>query len=462
MRWYGVFVVVALSVTAGCGGVHNMPQNVPLSGEALVQADPNTRANFALDDDMLVTLSFSGGGTRAAAFSYGALRAFSETPVPARFGGGTMIDRVDFVSGVSGGSIPAAYFGLKKRAMLDDFRENFLLRNPEEALNTQVNLANLGRGLSGGVNQDTQLSGWLNQHLFKGATFKELREGHPRVWINSSDIYNRTPFVFGHTAFDALCSDLDAFPVADAVAASSAVPVAFAPIVIQSYGENCTRPLPQKVLRAVNDKNTNPMLRAFAQALMRYRDGSMKYVKLLDGGLVDNYGLSGFTIARLAADRPYEPMTQHEAVKIRRAMFLLVDSGRGPTDSKWTAQIEGPSGAELVAATSDTALDASVRASYTAFQQVTSDWQRQLIGWRCSLPPAERKRLGIKPGWNCRDVKFFVGRVDFAQFDGNRAAALNAIKTRFTLPADQVELLIQSGEEAVRMSPTFRAFLGSL
>jgi NTE family protein len=115
---------------------------------------------------MLVTLSFSGGGTRAAAFSYGALRAFNETSVPARAGGGVMIDRVDFVSGVSGGSVPAAYFGLKKRAMLDDFQENFLLRNPEEALNTQVNLANLGRGLSGGVNQDTQLSGWINQHLF--------------------------------------------------------------------------------------------------------------------------------------------------------------------------------------------------------------------------------------------------------------------------------------------------------
>jgi hypothetical protein len=155
-------------------------------------------------------------------------------------------------------------------------------------------------------------------------------------------------------------------------------------------------------------------------------------------------------------------MTPHEAVKIRRAMFLLVDAGRAHTDSKWVSQLDGPSGAELVAATSDTALDASVRASYTAFQQVTSEWQRQLIGWRCSLPPAERKRLGVKPGWNCRDVKFFVGRVDFGQFDGTRAAALNAIKTRFTLPADQVELLIQSGDEAVRNSATFRAFLGSL
>jgi NTE family protein len=281
------------------------------------------------------------------------------------------------------------------------------------------------------------------------------------VWINASDIYNRTPFVFGQTAFNALCSDLNSYPIADAVAASSAVPVAFAPVIIESYGGKCTTPLPAKVERAVRDVNANPMLRSFALAISRYRDGSMKYVKLLDGGLVDNYGLSGFTIARLAADRPYEPMTPEQAVKIRRSMFLLIDAGRGPSGN-WASKLEGPRGAELVAAAADTAIDASVRASYTAFQQVIHEWQRQLIGWRCSLPPAERKRLGVKPGWNCRDLKFFVGRVDFAQFTGERAAALNVIPTRFRLPPEQVETLIEAGREATRSSPAYRAFVGSL
>jgi NTE family protein len=461
MRWYRVFGLVIFSAAAGCASVHNTPQNVPLTGEGRSAADPNAGGGPILDNDILLALSFSGGGTRAAAFSFGALQAFDETPVPQRLGGGPLIDRVDFVSGVSGGSIPAAYFGLKKRAMLSDFRENFLLQNPEEAIDTQVNLATLGRGLSGGVNEDTRLSGWLNQHLFKGATFQELRATRPRVWINASDIYNRTPFVFGQTAFNALCSDLNSFPIADAVAASSAVPVAFAPVIIESYGDKCATPLPAKVERAVHDVNANPMLRSFALAISRYRDGSMKYVKLLDGGLVDNYGLSGFTIARLAADRPYEPMTPEQAVKIRRSMFLLIDAGRGPSGN-WTSQLEGPRGAELVAAAADTAIDASVRASYTAFQQVINEWQRQLIGWRCSLPPAERKRLGVKPGWNCRDLKFFVGRVDFAQFTGERAAALNAIPTRFRLPPEQVEILIEAGREATRTSPTYRAFVGSL
>ena len=52
------------------------------------------------------------------------------------------------------------------------------------------------------------------------------------------------------------------------------------------------------------------MLKTFAEATARYRNGSMRYIKLLDGGLVDNYGLSGFTIARLSADTPYGPLTR--------------------------------------------------------------------------------------------------------------------------------------------------------
>lgn len=462
MRWCCVFVGVLLAVT-GCAPVHNLPANLPLSEAAALEVDPNAPRTALTDNNLLVALSFSGGGMRAAAFSHGALLALDETPMPPRAGGGRMIEQVDFVSGVSGGSIPAAYFGLKKRAALADFREQFLLQNPEEALETRVNLATLGRGLSGGVNEDRRLSDWLNRHLFHGATFGDLRASRrPRIWINASDIYNRTPFVFGQTAFNALCSNLAAYPLADAVAASSAVPVAFAPIIIESYGDKCATPLPPWIERAARDVNAPPMLRSFAQGIERYRDGSMKYVKLLDGGLVDNYGLSGFTIARLSAQRPYEPMTPERAVRIRRALFLLVDAGRGPSQSGWTAKLEGPSGAELVAAAADTAIDASVRASYTAFQQVTSEWQRQLIAWRCSLPPAERKKLGVKPGWNCRDLKFFVGRVDFDQLDKERAKELNRVPTRFKLPAEQVDLLIGAGRDAVRANPTFRAFLGSL
>ena len=91
-----------------------------------------------------MALAFSGGGTRAAAFAYGAMRGLDRLPTR---NGGTYFDRVIFISGVSGGSVAAAYFGLKGRAALADFRERFLLQNAEEDLNTRVGLVNLARGL---------------------------------------------------------------------------------------------------------------------------------------------------------------------------------------------------------------------------------------------------------------------------------------------------------------------------
>ena len=209
-----------------------------------------------------------------------------------------MIDHVEFLSGVSGGAITAAYFGLNGRAALADFRERFLMRDAEESLSTTITPLSLARAYEGGINDAQQFPRWLDDNLFHGATFRDLDERRPRVWINASDIYNRTPFIFSSETFGAICSDLASYPVANAVAASAAMPVIFAPVVLRTFPDGCTSPMPEWIGRARHEAGTPPLLRAYADAIARYRDGSMSYIKLLDGGLVDNYGLSGFTIAR--------------------------------------------------------------------------------------------------------------------------------------------------------------------
>jgi NTE family protein len=343
-----------------------------------------------------------------------------------------------------------------------DFREKFLLRDGEEALRTRPTLANLSRALAGGINDATGLTRWLDENLFHGATFAEFRaDRRPRIWINASDIYNRTTFVFGQTAFSAMCSDLSTYPIADAVAASAAVPVVFAPVVIQTYAGGCKRPLPEWIERARRDAAAPPMLKSFATAIGRYHDGSMPFIKLLDGGLVDNYGLSGFTIARLSATTPYGPLTPRQGVRLRRVLMLVVDAGRGPSGN-WTQQVEGPSGPELVVAAADTAIDASVRASYTAFDQTMTEWQAALVRWRCGLSATERQRLSAPANWNCRDVKFFVTRVGFETLGSERATALDAVKTSFRLPPETVDTLIAAGRDALRANTTFTTFLKSL
>ena len=451
--------VACSALLVACAQIHNDPINQPLTAGAKPSAELG-RDVETFYDDTVVALSFSGGGMRAAAFSYGVLTALDQMPTPGR--STSLLDRVDFVTGVSGGSVLAAYYGLKKRKALADFKQRFLLRNAEEGLQTNLNLTNIARGLQGGINDTTQFPKWLDDNLFDHATYKSLLfQRRPFVWINASDVYNRTPFVFGNVIFGALCSDLASYPIALAVAASAAVPVVFAPIVIQGFPGGCSVPLPAWVERVRSRQDAPPMLKLFANALERYHSGEVRYVKLLDGGLVDNYGLAGLTIARLASDTPYGPLEPEEGVKLRRLIFLVVDAGRAPSGT-WSQTVEGPSGVTLVTAASDTATESGAVGSYSAFRDTIDDWQNALIDWRCKLSAAERRRFGAPPGWNCRDVKFFVGRVAFDQFDPQRAAALNAVETRFVLPPQQVDLLIDAGGDALRGNATFRAFLESL
>ena len=450
----------ALLVVGGCASLNNDPVNKPVSdinaAAAVGRNDP------AYADDLLVGLSFSGGGTRAAAFSFGVLTEIDRTRVRSGQATVSLIDHLDFISGVSGGSVTAAYYGLKKRAAFEDFRENFLLRDAEESIDLGVNLVSVSRAVAGGINDSTQFPRWLDANLFHGATLGEFRETRrPRIWINASDIYNRTPFVFGATAFRIICSDLNNYPISNAVAASAAVPVVFAPVVIKTYPQECNSKLPEWVEHARRNPKAAPLLKAFADGLARYHKGEIPYIKLLDGGLVDNFGISGFTIARLSSQTPYGPLTPKQAVTLRRLLFLVVDAGRGP-GGDWVKAVEGPRGADLVMAAADTAVDAGVRVGYTVLENTQTEWQAALVRWRCGLSAAERRQLGVPPNWNCRDLKFFIGRLNFDQLDPARAQKLNTIPTRFKLPAEDVDLLISAGADSLRSNGVFKAFLASL
>jgi NTE family protein len=456
-------VIACAALLYGCTStIHNDPVNQPLTANPRqIEAELGTdvQTNY---DDMVVALAFSGGGMRATAFSYGVLEGFDETRLRTRNGPISLLDRLDFLSGVSGGSVLAAYYGLHGRATLDDFKQRFLLANAEEGLQTALSLGNIARGLNGGVNDTTQFPVWLDAHLFNHATFNDLlRRPRPRVWINASDIYSRTAFIFAPVTFSALCSDLTSYPVSLAVAASAAVPVVFAPVVIQNYTGGCPVALPSWVERVRADPNASPLIKTYADALARYSSGEVKYVKLLDGGLVDNYGLAGFTVARLASETPEGPLAPQEAVRLRRFLFLVVDSGRAPS-GQWAQTVPGPSGIDLVLAASDTATQSGAIGSYAAFQDTMDDWEDSLIQWRCHLSADERKRYGAPANWNCRDLKFFLGRISFDELGPQRAAALNGVETRLRLPADQVDMIIAAGRDALNSNTTFRSFLASV
>ncbi len=323
---------LALSACAGFG-IRNAPINSALTGEASApEAYASGPAPLQENSETAIGLSFSGGGTRASAFAFGVLQELGKTDGASRSGlRGPLIDRVSLVSGVSGGSVTAAYFALRGRDVLSDFRNRFLIQDVEASLSTSVNVTNLMLLAKGGVNDRSGLPTWLDKNLFRGATYADvLKPGRPQLWINASDIYNRTTFIYNTVNFGALCSDLRRYPLSEAVAASAAVPFVFAPIVIENYADKCEFNTPDWVY--AGDRPGAPsILRASAAAIQRYREKTdVKFVKLLDGGMTDNLGLSGFVLELAAATKPYEPLTPRQVVNLKRFLFVVVDAGRPP------------------------------------------------------------------------------------------------------------------------------------
>ncbi len=459
-----VLAAGAAAAAGSCTSIRNAPINAALAEATSASATVEPPALGGNFEDTAVGLSFSGGGTRAAAFAFGVLRELSRTKIVSEGRHSTLIEQVDLVSAVSGGAVTAAYFALKGRTVLDDFREKFLTQDVESSLRTSaVSPMNLLRLSSGGVNDSTGLQSWLDVHLFHDATYRDiLARRRPVVWINASDIYNRTPFVFNRATFAALCSDIDTFPVSEAVAASAAVPLVFAPVVMTNYADRCKYAPPKWAKRALANANAPAVLRANAQAVRRYREKKdLKYVKLLDGGLTDNLGLSGLLIERLGATTPYEPMTEREAVRMKRLLFIVVDAGR-PPGGAWAKSVSTDA-SDLIQAVADTAVDSNVRATYDTFAAQLRTWNRELIAWRCKLPAEHvRELLASDEPWNCRNLAFHVVKVTFDQMPAaDVRAKLDAIPTRFTLPADDIDLLMNAAGTILRRNSAFRRFVKS-
>ena len=125
--------MTSLVLQSACAGSRAV--NAPLAeyspGHGYVYTD---KSLFRDPGKVLIYLAFSGGGTRAAAFAYGALQELQATEVVTDGVKKPLLDEVDTISGVSGGSFPAAYYGLFGTRIFEDFESRFLKKNIQGAL----------------------------------------------------------------------------------------------------------------------------------------------------------------------------------------------------------------------------------------------------------------------------------------------------------------------------------------
>lgn len=450
---------LAAGLLAACATppLDNAPRNTPVTQAFAERA----AASRDIVGPHVIGLSLSGGGLRAAAFGLGVMQALAGMDGQAP----DVFDDLSFISSVSGGSLLAAYVGLHGREGLHHFRDRVLLQDLERDLRLDwLSPTSLLRLLAGGLNDRSNLAQRLDAEVFGGATFADLaRRNKPDVWINATDLYHRIPFPFTTPVFLALCSDLSTLPLSEAVAASMAVPLVFAPVVLRTHPEACLTPLPPLAMHLQDTAGAaTDTVGSVAQAMRDYRDpGRVRYLKLADGGLTDNQGLASILVARALSGTPHGPLSVADAVRLRRMLFLIVDAGRAPAGD-WALQAQGPGGLEVGIAAADAAIDSATRLSATAFRDMARRWQEDLVRFRCSLDEAVvRAWLPAGEPWACDDLRIVVETLSPDALAPPRAARLRAMPTRLLLTAAQVDDAIAAGRDAARASPALRAHSAS-
>jgi NTE family protein len=392
--------------------------------------------------DLAVLVAFSGGGTRASAFAYGVLQELKETHITTAKGSRSVLQEVDIISSVSGGSFTAAYYGLHGEQIFTDFEARFLHTDVEGILFRKLfNPVNWARLLSPTYGRSDLAADYYDKHLFDSATFTSLqRPGAPLVVINATDLAtgNRIPFVQG--SFDLLCADLASYPLSHGVAASSAVPVVFSPITLENYAGRCGYQPPAWVAEALKDEELTPR-KIQARRMQDYLDRNKRpWLHLVDGGISDNLGLRSFYNTLSMASAPKDTARELQHIDASHILIISVNA-HAKHKSDWILERYAPSLFEVVGSVS---ADQISRYSEDTTQLVRFTYDN----WAKDNSTPERP------------VTFHFVEVSFDRVkDDSERDFLNSIGTNFGLDDEQVDRLIAAARKVLRESEEFKAFI---
>ena len=431
-------VVYGLLLLSGCAS-YGVIDNAELTTESTSQPySIRAIAGKGGSGDITLTLAFSGGGTRAAALAYGVLEELRDTTVMIDGQPRRLLDEIDNISSVSGGSFTSAYYGLYGERIFKDFKDEFLTRNIEGEL--FHGLFNPLRWFSS--EGRTEMAVKLYQkHVFHGATFADMqRAGGPLIVINASDLGYGVRFSFVQEYFDLLCSNLSTFPVARAVAASSAVPVLFNPVVVKAY-HDCR---PDWLEKSEERAAYNPALEPIIRGLETYSDKSGRdYAHFVDGGITDNLGLRAiYEVAELSGGP--QMLVKEAGRKLPRYNAVISVNASTNPEPAMDKTNKQPSLMETIDSMSNVQLRLYNDATLNLMQQSLTQWTQL-----ASTPDRPVTSYFVK-----------LGFIDIEQPE--RRDFFNAIPTSFSLTEEQVDKLIEAGHELLRNNPDYQRLLADL
>jgi NTE family protein len=458
--------LLAALILAGCAGTATI--NKPLPPELLLNdgSGPISRGGYRLatlgdaaSRETVVLISFSGGGKRSAAFGYGVLRGLRDFPVAIGGHQSRLLDQIDIMSSVSGGSFPAAYYALHRDKIFTDFDKDFL----EQDINAYVYGTylipwHLGWLFDPNYGTNDRMAEVYDKLMFHGATYADLvAKGRPLVSIDATDVDHGLAFPFLQAQFDLICSDLASYPLARAVAASNGFPVLFTPITLKSYRSQCGGRIPGWVRADTDDQSYSRMHRQ-AQSARSYLDGDRtRYVHLMDGGISDNLAMRSMISAMLLLSEEGDSVkVLSQFTHVRRILLISAD-GQSANDAA-TARQEHLSGlGQIFNAVSGTQID-----TYNFETMVLAKAQLEAVR---DAVRTERCKAGpvAADGHPCGDVESYFVHLSLAGIaDDAERRRLQQIPTGLTIDPADIALLVAAGEQQVKSSSILAAFRDNL
>jgi NTE family protein len=438
----GLLLLVALLaalLAAGCSTTRPW-QNLPVQG-----GEGGHWSLRTVERPIILAVTLSGGGARAAAFGLGVLQELKNTQFTLNGEPTTMLDQLTLISGVSGGSVLAAHYATFGDESLTRFESEFLLNDFEGSLiQLAVSPLRLYRLSSPWYGRSNVLAERLDA-LYGGRTFGDLlgRPRGPDLLITATDLTTGAPFEFTPEQFALMCSDLAGVPLSFAVAASSAVPIVLTPLTLRNYAGKCDAQATAAASDAVDDNYRARLLRAGAATYVNAEE--RPYVHLVDGGLADNLGVRAI-LDRLISNRSISASFRGAPPgSIRKLVLIAVNSERD-LGERIDHSDRVPTTRQVV----ETLLfGAGARMTTATLEMMRDDMQR----WRREVAE-QRGTLGSPFAADAELHVVSVGLHDVDDIAVRRSVL--TIPTAFTIAPEQVRLLVEAGREALRRSPEFQ------
>jgi NTE family protein len=284
-----------------------------------------------------------------------------------------------------------------------------------------------------------------DKEVFDGATFADLEtKGGPLLNINATDIDVGAVFTFLQPSFDMICSDLSQMRVATAVTASSAVPGAFAPLVLKNYAGSCGQAEPPWISEAQANPTTSRRRFREARIATSYFDEEARpYIFLVDGGVADNVGARR-VLANVIEAGGVEEFTEASQIVVPENIVYIIVNAQAGGHHTWNQKLSIPSLTSVLSSISSVGIYRYNFETIELLREKAAQWTAK----------------AAKSGEN---MNAYVAEVAFDDLaDAEERAYFNGVATSFNLDDETVDRLVEVGGRLLRESPDFKRFLATV